>query len=81
MSREEQQAFSYHREAVRDAEIQISILAGLVDIEKGNDVMLYDDEDSDDNMDDIGSLNTEEQAILISHGNSDANKDSLIMFQ
>ena len=46
--------------------------------------MIYPDDDSDEIIDDtdqIASLNSEEQAILISHGNSDANKDSIVMFQ
>ena len=70
---------------MRDAEIQIGILAGLVEMADGLDVEEEEDEDeSNDIMNDtdqIVSLNTEEQAILISHSYTEANKDSKIIFK
>ena len=70
---------------MRDAKIQISILAGLVEMSGINDVEEEEnDDDSDDIMNDtdqIVGLNSEEQAILISHSYTEANKDSKMIFK
>ena len=65
---------------MRDAKIQISILAGLVEMSGINDV---EEEENDDDSDyrEQYSLNTEEQSILISHSYTEANKDSKMIFK